>query len=193
LPLGYRDFKSHTKPKRGASWSKVYEEHRSASLIGKSGISTPAEIELIQNTGLIISLDPALKRKLRLEVPVYFVPDGTGPNGSVFGALVGPIFPQETIDFKSDLKKLGRSNNLGKAWSKTRRMLEQGFSAGSIHLEKLDNFNDLFSVRVEGNGIKGARAGLVRRGQGDWHAVSIDTQHDEFYRRVNREYPYGTP
>jgi hypothetical protein len=71
-------------------------------------------------------------------------------------------------------------------------MLELGFSAGSLHLEKLENFNDLFSVRVEGNGIKGARAGLVRRGQGDWHAVSIDTQHDEFYRRVSREYPYIT-
>jgi hypothetical protein len=192
LPLGYRDFKSHSKSKRAASWSRVYEEHRSASLAGRSGVSTPSEIELIQNTEIIISLDPALKRKLRLEVPVYFVPDGTGPKGSVFGALVGPIFPQETIDFKSDLKRFGKSNNLSRAWFKTRRMLELGFSAGSLHLEKLENFNDLFSVRVEGNGIKGARAGLVRRGQGDWHAVSIDTQHDEFYKRVKREYPYLT-
>lgn len=192
LPSGYRDFKSHKKSKRGASWSRVYEDYRSSSITAKLGNSITPEIELIQNTELIISLDSALKRKLRLEVPVYFVPDGTGPNGSVFGALVGPIFPQETNDFKLDLKRLGKSNNLTKAWSKTRRMLELGFSAGSLHLEKLENFNDLFSVRVEGNGIKGARAGLVRRGQGDWHAVSIDTQHDEFYRRVSREYPYIT-
>lgn len=193
LPLGYRDFKSHPRAKRTASWSKVLEEHRSASLTGRAGTSIPSEIEIIHNTELIISLDSALKRKLGSEVPVYFVPDGTGPDGSVFGALVGPIFPQETIQFKSDLKRFGKSNNLSRAWSKTRRMLELGFSAGSLHLEKLENFSDLFSVRVEGNGIKGARAGLVRRGQGDWHAVSIDTQHDEFYRRVSREYPYGTP
>lgn len=193
LPIGYRDFKSHPKANRHASWSKVYLEHRSASLSARPVLFMPDEIELIQKTELIISLESALKRKLPSEIPLYFIPDGTGPNGSVLGALVGPIIPQETSNFKADLNRFGRSNNLSRAWSKTRRMLELGFSAGSLHLEKLESFNDLFSVRVEGNGIKGARAGLVRKGQGDWYAVSIDAQHDEFYRRVKREYPYETP
>lgn len=192
FPTGYRDWQRHTVRSRPASWARVFEEHRialanhypsSLATLGANSLAYPFEIN---------GLTKAQLSELAYQVPVYLVPDGSGPNGRVAGYLQGALVPYETPEFLKDLRTTGDFKKMKSAWEKTKSYMAQGFLTGSIHLEKLEGLAQAtYSVRVEGSGIRGARAALIRE-QNDWYAVAIDRDHDSLYNRVRRMSPIST-
>lgn len=190
FPSGYRDWQGHTVRSRPASWARVLEEHRTAlatlfpsslATLGAKSLAHPFEINGLTKPQLA---------ELALQVPVYLVPDGSGPNGRVAGYLQGALVPHETPEFLKDLRSTGDFKKMKSAWEKTKNYMAQGFLSGSIHLEKLDGLTQAtYSVRVEGNGVKGARAALVRE-NASWYAVAIDRDHDTLYNRIRRQSPF---
>lgn len=179
-PVGYRDWQMHPVKHRNLSWRDSILEHR--KLHNMNGGPTKA---LKKSIGLL-PLPRAWFEELLDQVPVHFVPDGLGPNGSVLGAMLGAIVPRETESFFKDLESKGDRKKMRLAWDKTKRKLAAG-ALVSVHFEKLDLKQPTYSVQVEGNGNKGARAALVH--ESGWHAVAVDRDHNKLYERIKRISP----
>lgn len=189
-PDGYRNWRSHKKNKRAQSWVNVFEECREANIALNPSTYRGGALALRELDGLFIPTRSQMSA-FDLQVPVAIVPDGTGPNGNVAGAVFTQVSPTETAGFKKDILKSGNKKALERAWMKTLDQIEQGFLHNSRHLEKLAGFSQkVFSVRVEGAGIRGARAGLVFEND-KWYAIALDQGHDILYERLRRMAPFN--
>jgi hypothetical protein len=177
-PHGYSDWKRHTLSLRPESWAELFRDFRMQHPLSSLKSRT------LEQPCQVFEPTAARNRDLLPDVPFYLVPDGHGPGGSVAGAWTDSVTPVETRRFRKDLESTGDKRAMLKAWEKTKQQMAEGHLNGAIHFEKLRRIMPpTYSVRVEGFGIQGARAALVKDSE-RWYAVAVDRDHDSLYRRV---------
>ena len=161
-PPGYKDWARHRPAKSSLSWAEVISDLVDAPTV--PWVPVPG------------------KPDWAAEVPVFIVLDGSGAGGMPSPALLGPIVVEEAESFRKDVERSGNAKNLMRAWESTKRKMANGSTFAGVHLHPIQR--NLWSVNLG----SAYRAGLERRGPGDWLAVMVDQQHDRLYQRMRRKY-----
>jgi hypothetical protein len=184
---GYNDFSRHTFALRARSWAEVFTDFLGGQYV--AGVQTQDLVAARETYSRVAKLSRVEFENLLSQVPVYFVPDGSGPDGQIAGAYFGPVAPIELSAFTRDLSKRGDPREMSRAWEATKRKLSEGSLTSSVHLEKLHGFSQaVHSVRLLLR--RGGGRAILVRDDSTWYAVLADQDHDSAYLRAKGAQPF---